>query len=207
MSIGESDDCYYCSGSGLVAKFGAELSSEEGMGLASTVCPVCKGRFRMSVDTALSLEEQARLAVGKDNLYNIQPSIPFTQLRRAMWSGGVMFPHLLSFQPGETLCKAALRFVAEGYLLGDIGENSRFMAKYPKEVEKYGAVFALDEGSRWEDERTQWKGGDAFTYVTYTNVEGMACRICRHRFDRLVSPRDRALVFKSRTSFLTLTAT
>lgn len=153
----------------------------------------------MLVDNTTSLEMDARLAVGPNNLYNIQSSIPFDKLRRAKGSGGLMFPYLVPFRSMENQENGIRRFLSEGYLLGDVGEVCRFMARYPEEVEKYNSVFALDEGSRWEDESSRWRDKNPFTYVAYASIEdGKRC-LRRFRFDRILGPEDCALVFRSRS--------
>ncbi len=167
--------------------------------------------FPSLVDNILSLEEQVRLAVGQDYLYNISPLIPFSSLRRVKRGGVKMFPRLVSYLSGETSQKAMARLLGRGLILGDIGELAQVAAQYPEEIKKHNSVFALHEGSRWLDEATRWKNRfrgegeeekkdmEAFTYVPFSGAEDHIRWFRRFRFDRPLSKNDAILAFDEKT--------
>lgn len=158
--------------------------------------------FPTLIDNIFSLEEQVRLAVGKDYLYNISQLIPFARLKRARRGIGKMFPRVVPYIAGETSWQAIMRLLDRGYILGDVGELAQVVARYPEEIKKYQAVFSLYEGSCWEDENTRWRnrfGGEkdveAFTFVPYFGTEDYVRWFRRFRFDRPLSKNDGIIVF------------
>ena len=142
-------------------------------------------------DNNLSLIDLARRAVGRTNLYNICPSIPFERLVQNRGVGGIMYPMLIPCLPkwGETAKKVAQRIAASGFILGDIAELAQLAAKYPDEIRKFAAVFALDHGSRW-------KNADGDICVSYVNIDGSRKRFSTYRLDRLFDEEDCVLVFR-----------
>lgn len=163
--------------------------------------------FPTLVDNILSLEEQVRLVVGKDHLYNISPLIPFASLKRARRGSGKIFPRLVPYIDGETSPQAAMRLLSRGYLLGDAGELAQVVMRYPGEIKKYQAVFSLHEGSCWKDENTRWKNRfrredeeekkemEAFTFAPFFGAEEQVWWFRRFRFDRPLSKNAGILVF------------
>ncbi len=145
--------------------------------------------FPTTVDSTLNLRELARAAVGAGNYYNICSTIPFEKLKYRTGIGQVMYLRLVPCLDWETPQKVDERLAANDYILGDAGELAQFMRLYPKEVEKYSGVLALDEGSRW-------KNSDKDICVCYGSVKGSKRSLGCCRFDGLLNPEYRVLVFE-----------
>ena len=148
--------------------------------------------FPIFVGNALCLEDQARMAVGRRNLYNIGSTIPFNKLGCMKGGSGKMYPKLVPCRPWEIAEKAAKRIGAKWFCrLGGIAELSQFMAQYPEEIEKHSAVFALDENSRWTN-------SDGDVCVAYACVEGHNRCLIGYRIDHLLAPEDYIIVLQPR---------
>lgn len=105
--------------------------------------------FPVSYDQSLGLKELIRIAVGKNNLGNINPDI--TQERFKLAGTGVRKLNLkvVPYLDGETSEQAAVRLVADGHILANTGDLAGFLHDHPKEVEKWMWVLAISEDSRW----------------------------------------------------------
>lgn len=147
--------------------------------------------FRATINNAVDLRTQVRQALGDNNFFNISPTIPLERLKCAKFDtiATDMYPRLARYLPGETSKNAAERLVAQGYVLGDLGELAQFLAQYPEEVEKFSAVFALDVGSRWLNSEDEW-------CVAFAGVEGAARWLRHFRFDRPLDKNDCVIVFE-----------
>ncbi|TSC84854.1 MAG: hypothetical protein G01um101413_238 [Parcubacteria group bacterium Gr01-1014_13] len=145
--------------------------------------------FPTVLDSTCSLRELARKAVGEENLYNISLDIPFETFNCAGGNSGIMLPRLAPCLCWKGIEKFARDLVAEGYILGNIGELVQFARHYPEEIEKYSAVFALDEDSRWLNT-------DNDICVAYARVRGSRRCFCRYRFDRFLNPEDAVIIFQ-----------
>ncbi|MEK7625527.1 MAG: hypothetical protein AAB467_04230 [Patescibacteria group bacterium] len=93
-----------------------------------------------------------KLALGEDNLGNINPDI--TQERFPLRGTGARSVkcRVEAFLDGETGEQAAKRLTDAGHVLGNTGDLAGFMHDHPEEVEKWpGWVLAISEDSRWAD--------------------------------------------------------
>ena len=106
-------------------------------------------RFPTTFDQALGLPKLIQLAVGKKNIANINTNITPERFKLAVTGVRTVALELATFLDNETGEQAAKRLVSEGYTLENTGELAGFLRQYPAEVEKYYAVLALGEDSRW----------------------------------------------------------
>ena len=122
--------------------------------------------FSTTFDQALGLPKLIQLAVGKKNLSNINLDITSERFKLVGTGVRTVVLELAPFLYGETGKQAAKRLVSEGYTLENTGELAGFLRQYPAEVEKYCAVVALGEDSRWT-----FPSGNVF--MPYALVDGV----------------------------------
>ncbi|MFA7654455.1 MAG: hypothetical protein WCX97_05500 [Candidatus Magasanikbacteria bacterium] len=97
----------------------------------------------------LGLVELIKLAVGKNNLNNINSDI--TQERFPLRGTGIIKANcrVEPVSASETKEQAAARLVAAGHILADTGDLAGFQQDHPDEMEKWGWVYVLAETARW----------------------------------------------------------
>ena len=105
--------------------------------------------FPTTFDQALGLTKLIQLVVGKKNINKINQNITPERFKLAGTDVRTVMLELAPFLDDETGEAAAKRLVSEGYTLENTVELAAFLRQYPAEVEKYNAVVALGEDSRW----------------------------------------------------------
>ena len=143
--------------------------------------------FPTTFDQALGLTKLIQLAVGKKNINNINQNITPERFKLAGTDVRTVMLELAPFLDDETGEAAAKRLVSDGYTLENTGELAAFLRQYPAEVEKYNAVVALGEDSRWTS-----PGGHVYVPDAYVNGAHRYFRL--HWFDIRFDSLNRVLV-------------
>lgn len=126
----------------------ANLATMEGLRKGDLVA-VKRGPLVTTYDQSLGLRALIERAVGEGNLGNINPDI--TPQRFPLAGEGVRQVNLRvePYRDNETSEQAAARLTAAGHTIADTGDLAGFLHDHPEEVERWGWVLAISEGSRW----------------------------------------------------------
>ncbi|MDP3244487.1 MAG: hypothetical protein Q8M83_02390 [bacterium] len=122
--------------------------------------------FPTTYDQSLGLRKLIEMAVGPDNINNINPDI--TQKRFPLKGTDVRSVKLRvePFLNGETSEQIVKRLAGTVPGFGNTGDLAGFLHDHPEEVEKWGWVVALSEDSRWTNP-------DGLVCVPYASVHGV----------------------------------
>lgn len=147
----------------------------------------------MLFDSVTSVVNQARLAVGENNLYNINsPSVPLEKMHPG-YGGGMMYPILVRSDKWELGGKTALRLLQDGLFLGTTNELLQVMRYYPEQLTRFVTVLALDRDSWWQS-----TSGDKFFPWVAVKAEKKELRgVGRWRARTPILPEDGIIVFKT----------
>jgi len=118
--------------------------------------------FKVSYDQSIGLRKLVELAVGEQNVGNINSDITQERFSLARTGARKLNVRVEPYLNGETSEHAAIRLTAAGHVLANIWDLASFLREHLTEAEKWYWVVAISEDSRWTD-----SDGDVFVPCVY----------------------------------------